>query len=96
MEGTDNTTEIELTVNVKKFDKEKNVLIDTIECSAKLSKADAGRILENPNVRSLEETVSINVDIDLCSAAGQSECGCPKIAASYEAKISKADAGVAA
>ena len=90
MEGCNNTT-IELTVNVKRFDKAKGELIDAISAGAKLTKADAGRILDHPDVRTIEDFVNLN--LEYCGEANDGGCGCPKIAASSHSKLTKADAG---
>jgi hypothetical protein len=84
-----NKTELELTVNVKKFDQAKGELIDAISAGAKLTKADAGRILENPAIRSVEEFVNLN--LEFCGESNDGGCGCPRIAASTHTKLNKAE-----
>ncbi|MBS1652837.1 MAG: hypothetical protein JSU07_12585 [Bacteroidetes bacterium] len=86
------TSSFEFDIKVKTFNKDKAELIDAIAASAKLSKADAGRQaeIENSNVRTIEDWVSIKVDPCL----GPIEtCGCPRIEIRSNAKLTKADAG---
>jgi hypothetical protein len=84
-----NKTELELSVNIKKYDQAKGELIDAISAGAKLTKADAGRLLENPALRSVEEFVNLN--LDFCGDGKDGECGCPRIAASTHTKLNKAE-----
>lgn len=88
MENCNNTV-IELTVNVKRFDKTKGELIDAIITGAKYTKADAGKLLGNPTIRSIEE--SVNFNLDYCSEGIEGECGCPRITASTHTKLNKAE-----
>jgi hypothetical protein len=72
---------IELEVKVKTLDPAKGQLVDSLAASAKLTKADAGRIIGHEDV--------IMIEINPCDKGGL-----PKVTAESHSKLTKADAGL--
>jgi hypothetical protein len=91
MQEKETKTTIEFEVKVKTFDMTKGELIDAIAAGSKLTKADAGRELENANASIVEDTVEIS--FDPCLERINSGCGCPKITMRSHTKMTKADSG---
>lgn len=90
MENQNAESVLTFEVNVKLYNKEKGELIDAIAAGSKLTKADAGKFIENPKVRKVEEWLNISIEAD---APCHSGTVVPKIAVRSHAKLTKADSG---
>lgn len=73
------TTTIEVNVNVKTFDMNKNELIDAIASGSKLTKADAGRALD----KCVEEWFNVRIEP---TTNTDGTLGCPKVDVNYHSK----------
>jgi hypothetical protein len=78
------TTTIEVSVNVKTFDMNKNELIDAIASGSKLTKADAGRELDG-TIGSIKKELWLNFHLEPTTNA-DGTCGCPKVDVNYHEK----------
>lgn len=85
------STPMELEVKVRVYDRKKGELVDAITAGSKLTKADAGRTIENNNFRKAE--VWLGIEIEPCTNGDSTELSYPKVTARSHTKVTKADSG---